>query len=64
MGELFPAEQAFFDAEAEEAAISRFWGGIHFHKDDDQGLMVGRKIGEKAVEQMHSDGGGPILAGR
>jgi len=62
MGEIFPSEQAFFQSEAEEAAISRFWGGIHFHKDDDQGLVVGRKIGEKAVEQMHSDGGGPILA--
>ncbi|EQB62631.1 MAG: Phosphoesterase PA-phosphatase-like protein [candidate division Zixibacteria bacterium RBG-1] len=63
MGELFPAEKAFFQAEAEEAAISRFWGGIHYHQDDNQGLAVGKKIGEKAVAQMQSAGDSPILAG-
>ena len=64
MGELFPRERAFFQTEAEEAAISRFWGGIHFHKDDDQGLVVGRKIGAKVVERMHRDGAIPALARR
>ncbi len=62
MGELFPSEAAFFEAQAEEAAISRFYGGIHFHHDDDAGLVVGNEIGTKAVARMHSDGGGPILA--
>ena len=62
MGELFPGEIAFFRAEAEEAALSRFWGGIHFHKDDNQGLAVGRKIGEKVVARMRSDGVLPPLA--
>lgn len=52
MGELFPAEKAFFQSEAEEAAISRFWGGIHYHRDNNQGLAVGKKIGEKVVEFM------------
>ena len=64
IGELFPSEQAFFEAEAGEAALSRFWGGIHFHHDDNQGLVVGEKIGQKAVRRMHRDGGNPILAGR
>jgi hypothetical protein len=64
IGELFPRERAFFQTEAEEAAISRFWGGIHFHKDDDQGLVVGRKIGAKVVERMHRDGAIPALARR
>jgi len=63
MGELFPSEKAFFTAEAEEAAISRFWGGIHYHQDDNQGLVVGKKIGEKAVSRMQSAGDSPILAG-
>ena len=63
MGELFPSEQAFFGAEAEEAALSRFLGGIHFHHDDNQGLVVGRQIGTKTVNRMHSDAGAPILAG-
>ncbi|MCI0596184.1 MAG: vanadium-dependent haloperoxidase [candidate division Zixibacteria bacterium] len=62
MGELFPEEAAFFQAEAEEAALSRFWGGIHFHKDDNEGLVVGKKIGEKVVARMRSDGALPPLA--
>lgn len=62
MGELFPGEQAFFNAEAEEAALSRFWGGIHFHHDDNQGLVVGRQIGEKTVRIMRHLGI-PVLAG-
>ncbi|MGH8004280.1 MAG: vanadium-dependent haloperoxidase, partial [Limisphaerales bacterium] len=63
MAELFPEEMAFFRAEAEEAALSRFWGGIHFHKDDNQGLVVGRKIGARVVERMHRDRSIPVLAG-
>ncbi|HLF14051.1 MAG TPA: hypothetical protein VI932_04105 [Bacteroidota bacterium] len=34
--------------------MSRFYGGIHFHHDDDQGLAVGRQIGERVVERMRS----------
>ena len=55
MCELFPGETAFFMAEASEAALSRFWGGIHFHHDDDQGLAVGERIGAKAVARMRHD---------
>ncbi len=62
MGELFPAEQSYFEAQAEEAAISRFWGGIHFHHDDDAGLVVGTKIGEKAVRFMRFGIGGHLIA--
>ena len=49
---LFPSERAFFRAQADEAALSRFWGGIHFHHDDDAGLAVGLQIGAKAVRVM------------
>lgn len=61
MGDLFPAEKDFFKAEAEEAALSRFLGGIHFHHDDNQGLVVGRKIGEKTVARMHDDDDDSLL---
>ncbi len=57
LGELFPSESAYFNAEADEAALSRFYGGIHFHRDDNQGLLVGRAIGERVVEKMRSRGG-------
>jgi len=52
MGELFPSERDYFLAQAEEAALSRFLGGIHFHHDDNEGLNVGRRIGAFAVALM------------
>jgi hypothetical protein len=55
LAELFPDDAAFFHAQAEEAAVSRLWGGIHFQHDNDEGLAVGRKIGQKAVHRMHRD---------
>jgi hypothetical protein len=35
-----------FDEAAEEAAVSRLYGGIHFTFDNDDGLASGRCIGE------------------
>jgi hypothetical protein len=64
MAALFPSESAFFQAEAEEAALSRFWGGIHFHHDDNAGLEVGRQIGAKAVRAMRGDDEGATIAAR
>lgn len=62
MGELFPAEKVFFSAEAQEAALSRLYGGIHFQHDNDQGLVVGTAIGEKTVSVMQTDGSTPLLS--
>ena len=62
MGEVFPSEKSFFASEADEAAISRLWGGIHFTHDNNQGLVVGRLIGGKTVSVMHSDSHNPLLA--
>lgn len=55
MGDIFPAEMSFFESQAAEAAISRFYGGIHFHHDDNQGLVVGHQIGQKTVALMHHE---------
>jgi hypothetical protein len=55
LAELFPDEAALFHAQAEEAAVSRFFGGIHFQHDNDEGLAVGRRIGAKAVRRMRGD---------
>lgn len=52
LAELFPDESETFHAQAREAAWSRFWAGIHFSHDNDEGLTVGRRIGEKAVQRM------------
>lgn len=57
---LFPAAAAEFRAKAEEAAISRLYGGIHFHQSDNlAGLTLGRKVGEAVVARARTDGAEP-----
>lgn len=46
LGHLFPAERDSLRADAEEAALSRVYGGIHYRFDSDRGLAQGRAIGE------------------
>ena len=43
-------------AMAEEAAISRLYGGIHFASDNNNGLLVGRQIGRRVVDYASHDG--------
>jgi PAP2 superfamily len=47
-----------FSAAAEEAALSRLYGGIHFSEDNTTGLMLGERIGRQAWEkaQAYFDG--------
>lgn len=56
LGELFPAERDWFEAQAQEAALSRFWGGIHFTHDNKEGLRVGHKIGGLVADLLREDG--------
>jgi hypothetical protein len=56
LGAFFPAERARLRAEAAEAAQSRLLGGIHFRHDNDQGLAVGVRIGEKVVSTARQQG--------
>jgi membrane-associated phospholipid phosphatase len=46
LGALFPSERAWLAPHAEEAAISRVYGGIHYRFDTDAGLALGRAVGE------------------
>jgi hypothetical protein len=48
---IFPARKSELRAYAEEAALSRLWGGIHYRSDNDEGLRLGRKIGERVAKQ-------------
>lgn len=41
-----------FHAAANEAGISRFYGGIHYQSAVENGLIQGRKIGEAVVDQL------------
>lgn len=52
----FPKEKESFWDSAREAAMSRLWGGIHFRKDNDDGLRFGTKIGEYDLQQARAKG--------
>ena len=41
-----------FQQAAQEAAISRFYGGIHFMDAIDNGLLVGKKVGDWVVSKQ------------
>ena len=60
MGDLysyfFPADKAFFQKKAKEAAESRFQAGIHFRTDNEVALVLGRKVAAAVIEKVKSDG--------
>ena len=45
-----PRVYASFEAAAEEAAISRLYGGIHYRSGNEAGLAQGKCIGERVAE--------------
>jgi hypothetical protein len=45
----FPGEAARLDALAEQAALSRVYGGIHYRFDGEAGLDLGRKVAAWAL---------------
>jgi hypothetical protein len=40
-----------FSAAADQAGVSRLYGGIHFRSGDQEGRKLGRKIGERVFER-------------
>jgi hypothetical protein len=53
LGALFPNRAGKLGAMAEEAAVSRLYGGIHFRSDNEAGLELGRRVGAVAVQAYH-----------
>jgi membrane-associated phospholipid phosphatase len=53
---LFPADSEYFHKQAEEAAMSRLWGGVHFRVDNEVGLALGRSVASLAIEHARKDG--------
>jgi PAP2 superfamily len=56
LGYLFPRDADFFSAQAQEAALSRIWAGIHFRSDIEAGLAIGRAVAQKVIERAQNDG--------
>lgn len=59
LSSVFPNRALEFSAMAEEAGMSRIYGGIHYRSDHVRGLELGREVGRLAVEKderMNSSG--------
>lgn len=56
LSHIFPARAATFDAWANEASLSRLYGGIHYRMDCDAGKSCGQTIGGMAVDRALIDG--------
>lgn len=51
LAHFFPHERAEFSRMAEEQAMSRLYGGIHYRFDNDGGLALGRMVARYDVER-------------
>lgn len=56
LGYIFPDEKDQIELMAEEAGISRLYGGIHYRFDIDKGQEGGKAAGRMAVERGMADG--------
>jgi membrane-associated phospholipid phosphatase len=56
LGHFFPLERAEFKRIAEEQAMSRLYGGIHYRFDNDGGLALGRVVALHDVEREQRGG--------
>ncbi len=56
LGHLIPQEATSFTTKAEQASMSRLYGAIHYRSDCEQGLILGKKVGNIAVARARIDG--------
>ena len=56
LGHIIPERAAAYSAMASEASLSRMYGGIHYRSDCEKGLVVGKNIGNYAVQRARTDG--------
>lgn len=52
---FFPERKSELRSFSEEAAMSRLWGGIHYRSDNEEGLRLGRRIGERVAKQAFDE---------
>ncbi len=55
LARVFPDEDWRLEELAEENAVSREYGGVHFAADDDAGLELGRRVGRAVVERADAE---------
>lgn len=52
LGAFMPEDAKRFDAMAEEAAISRMYGGIHYRFDNEDGLVLGHRVADLVLKRL------------
>lgn len=56
LGHIIPERAAAYQSMAQEASVSRMYGGIHYRSDCEAGLVTGKKVGLFAVSRARTDG--------
>ena len=56
LGHIIPDRATAYDAMAKEASLSRMYGGIHYRSDCETGLVVGKNVGNYAIQRATTDG--------
>lgn len=56
LGYLVKDRAAAYTAMAQEASLSRMYGGIHYRADCEVGLVVGKNIANYAIQRAQTDG--------
>lgn len=56
LGHIIPERAAQYQAMAAEASLSRMYGGIHYRSDCETGLVVGKNVGNYAIQRAVTDG--------
>lgn len=58
LSDYFPQDKEQWWLLAEEAGMSRIWGGIHYPADHKAGLKLGKQVGEAALERSNQQQSG------
>jgi membrane-associated phospholipid phosphatase len=56
LAHVFPTDAKMWRARADEAGMSRLWGGVHWRIDVIQGLKMGHEVAGLVVARARSDG--------
>ena len=56
LSHVIPSKRSEFESLASEASISRLYGAIHYRSDCEKGLILGKKVGNFAVQRALTDG--------
>ncbi len=52
LAQFWPSQAPALSAMAQEAALSRLWGGIHFSSDNTEGLRLGHAVGAEVLSAL------------